>query len=88
MIDAHVHLWEKQHGRVNGLPVYSLGNGRSQFGAEVRQMLPPDMTDGVNSAERLLANMDFAQVAGAVVTRDIPPNVIAAGVPAKVLREI
>ena len=26
--------------------------------------------------------------AGAVVTRDIPPNVIAAGVPAKVLRAI
>ena len=64
MIDAHVHLWQKQQGRVNGLPVYSLGNGRSQFGAEVRQMLPPDMTDGVNSAERLLSNMDFAQVAG------------------------
>ena len=70
MIDAHVHLWQKQQGRVNGLPVYSLGNGRSQFGAEVRQMLPPDMTDGVNSAERLLSNMDFAQVAGAVVTQE------------------
>ena len=40
------------------------------FGAEVRQMLPPYMTDGVNSAERLLANMDFAQVAGAVVTQE------------------
>ena len=70
MIDAHVHLWEKQQGRVNGLPVYDLGGGRSRFGAEVRQMLPPYMTDGVNSAERLLANMDFAQVAGAVVTQE------------------
>ncbi|MBE5815551.1 MAG: amidohydrolase [Clostridiales bacterium] len=70
MIDAHLHLWQKQQGRVNGLPVYSLGGGRSLFGAEVRQMLPPCMTDGVNSAERLLANMDFAQVAGAVVTQE------------------
>lgn len=70
MIDAHVHLWRKQQGKVNGLPVYDLGGGRSQFGAQVRQMLPPYMTDGVNSAERLLANMDFAQVAGAVVTQE------------------
>ncbi len=70
MIDAHLHLWDKQHGMVNGLPVYSLGGGRSQFGAEVRQMMPAYMTDGVNSAERLLANMDFAQVAGAVVTQE------------------
>ena len=70
MIDAHVHLWEKQNGRVNGLPVYSLGGGRSRFGAEVRQMLPAYMTDGVNSAERLLSSMDFAQVAGAVITQE------------------
>ena len=70
MIDAHVHLWEKQQGLVNGLPVYGLGGGRSQFGAVVRQMLPPYMTDGVNSAERLLSCMDFAQVAGAVVTQE------------------
>ncbi|MBR5109956.1 MAG: amidohydrolase [Clostridia bacterium] len=70
MIDAHVHLWLKQQGRVNGLPVYDVGGGKSRFGAETRQMLPPYMTDGVNSAERLLANMDFAQVAGAVVTQE------------------
>ena len=70
MIDAHVHLWLKQQGRVDGLPVYDLGGGKSMFGAEVRQMLPPYMTDGVNSAERLLSNMDFAQVAGAVVTQE------------------
>ena len=70
MIDAHVHLWEKQAGRVNGLPVYDVGGGRSRFGDEVRQMLPPYMTDGVNSAERLLASMDFAQVAAAAVTQE------------------
>ncbi|MBE5810042.1 MAG: amidohydrolase [Clostridiales bacterium] len=70
MIDAHLHLWEKQQGMVNGLPVYDLGGGRSQFGDVVRQMMPAYMTDGVNSAERLLANMDFAQVAGAVVTQE------------------
>ena len=70
MIDAHVHLWQRQQGKVDGLPVYDLGGGRSRFGAQVRQMLPPYMTDGVNSAERLLANMDFAQVAAAVVTQE------------------
>lgn len=70
MIDAHVHLWKKQDGRVGGLPVYSLGNGRSRFGDKVVQMMPPYMTDGVNSAERLLSCMDFAQVAGAVVTQE------------------
>lgn len=70
MIDAHLHLWQKQDGRVNGLPVYDIGGGKSMFGGEIRQMMPPYMTDGVNSAERLLANMDFAQVAAAVVTQE------------------
>ena len=64
MIDAHLHLWDKQHGMVDGLPVYDLGGGRSQFGSVVRQMTPAYINDGVNSVERLLANMDFAQVAG------------------------
>ena len=70
MIDAHAHLWLKQDGRVNGLPVYDVGGGRSQFGNEVRQMLPPAMTDGVNSAERFLAHMDFSRVGGAVITQE------------------
>lgn len=70
MIDAHLHLWDKQHGMVGGLPVYDLGGGRSQFGSVVRQMTPAYINDGVNSVERLLANMDFAQVAGAVVTQE------------------
>jgi Predicted metal-dependent hydrolase of the TIM-barrel fold len=70
MIDAHTHLWLKQQGRVNGKPVYDLGGGRSMFGDEIRQMLPPAMNDGVNSAERLLAHMDFSGVGGAVVTQE------------------
>ena len=70
MIDAHAHLWLKQNGVVDGLPVYDVGGGRSQFGREIRQMLPPAMTDGVNSAERLIAHMDFSRIGGAVITQE------------------
>ena len=70
MIDAHAHLWLEQHGTVDGLPVYAVGGGRSRFGREIRQMLPPAMTDGVNSAERFLAHMDFSRVGGAVITQE------------------
>ena len=70
MIDAHAHLWLKQDGIVDGLPVYALGGGRSRFGREIRQMLPPAMTDGVNSVERFLAHMDFSRVGGAVITQE------------------
>ena len=70
MIDAHLHLWKVQHGKVNGKPVFSVGGGRSDFGGKIVQMMPAYMTDGANTAERLLANMDFAQVAAAVVTQE------------------
>jgi predicted TIM-barrel fold metal-dependent hydrolase len=45
-------------------------NGRSLFMGEVRQMLPPYMTDGRNSAEIFLSNMDYAQVAASVITQE------------------
>lgn len=70
VIDAHLHLWDKQHGMVNGKPVYDIGGGRSDFGGVIKQMMPAYMTDGVNSAERLIANMDFAQVNAAVVVQE------------------
>ena len=70
IIDAHAHLWKKQNGIVNGLPVYDLGGGKSQFGDEIRQMMPPYMTDGENTAERFIANMDYAGVSGAVITQE------------------
>lgn len=70
LIDAHSHLWLKQDTVVDGLPIRTLENGRSLFMGEVRQMLPPFMVDGVNSAEVFLSNMDYAQVAAAVVTQE------------------
>ena len=70
IIDAHVHLWKKQEGLIDGQPVYALPGGRSMLCGEVRQMLPPYMTDGKNTAARLLSNMDFALVNGAVVTQE------------------
>ena len=38
--------------------------------SEERQMLPPYMTDGQNTAERFLSNMDYAQVSAAVITQE------------------
>jgi predicted TIM-barrel fold metal-dependent hydrolase len=70
IIDAHAHLWKKQNGIVNGKPVFDVGRGRSDFGGEIKQMMPPYMTDGFNSAERFLANMDYACVSGAVITQE------------------
>ena len=70
IIDAHAHLWKKQNGIVNGKPVFDIGGGKSDFGGEIRQMMPPYMTDGENTAERFLANMDYAGVSGAVITQE------------------
>lgn len=70
IIDAHAHLWLKQDTVVDGLPIRTLENGRSLFMGEVRQMVPPFMTDGVNSAEVFLSNMDYAQVSAAVITQE------------------
>ena len=70
IIDAHAHLWKKQNGIVNGKPVFDIGGGKSDFGGEIKQMIPPYMTDGENSAQRFLANMDYAGVSGAVITQE------------------
>ena len=71
IIDSHSHLWLRQDTQVDGQPIRSLKNGRSLFFGEEVQMLPPFMTDGVNSAEVFLSNMDYAQVAAAVVVQEI-----------------
>ena len=70
IIDAHAHLWLRQDTVVDGLPIRTLENGRSLFMGEIRQMVPPFMIDGVNSAEVFLSNMDYAQVSAAVITQE------------------
>lgn len=70
IIDCHAHLWKTQNGKVDGREVFSVGNGKSNFGGEIRQMMPPFMTDGENTAERFIANMDYAGVNGTVITQE------------------
>ena len=70
IIDAHAHLWKRQQGKVNGKDVFPVGDGKSNFGGTIRQMMPPYMTDGENSVERFLANMDYSIVSGAVITQE------------------
>ena len=54
IIDAHAHLWLKQDTLVEGKQIKTIENGKSLFMGDVRQMLPPFMIDGVNSAEVFL----------------------------------
>ncbi|MDR1886285.1 MAG: amidohydrolase [Prevotellaceae bacterium] len=70
LIDAHAHLWLWQDTEVNGLKIQTLENGKSLFMGEIRQMLPPFIIDGRNTAEIFLSNMDYAQVSAAVVTQE------------------
>lgn len=70
IIDAHAHLWKTQRGKVDGREVFDVGNGKSNFGGEIHQMMPPYMNDGENTAERFIANMDYALVNGAVITQE------------------
>lgn len=70
IIDAHTHLWNRQNGFVDGRAVTALKNGLSDFGGEIRQMMPPYMVNGANTADMLIANMDYACVNGAVITQE------------------
>lgn len=70
IIDAHSHLWLRQDTVVDGMPIRTLTNGRSLFMGEIRQMVPPFITDGRNTAEIFLSNMDYAQVSAAVITQE------------------
>jgi hypothetical protein len=58
---------------VDGSPIRTLqpNASRSEFFGEERQMLPPFMIDGKNTAEVFLSNMDYAQVGAAVVVQEV-----------------
>lgn len=70
IIDAHAHLWLRQDAEVNGMKIQTLDGGKSLFMGEIRQMIPPFITDGRNTAEIFLSNMDYARVSAAVITQE------------------
>jgi len=70
IIDAHAHLWLRQDTEVNGMKIQTLDGGKSLFMGEIRQMIPPFMIDGRNTAEIFLSNMDYARVSAAVITQE------------------
>lgn len=70
IIDAHAHLWLCQDTEVNGQKIQTMEGGKSLFMGEVRQMIPPFIVDGRNTAEIFLSNMDYAQVSAAVITQE------------------
>lgn len=70
IVDAHSHLWLTQNTEVDGMPIYSMENGRSMFFGQEVQMLPPFMTDSRNTAEIFVSNMNYAQVSAAVVVQE------------------
>ncbi|MBP5513526.1 MAG: amidohydrolase [Bacteroidaceae bacterium] len=73
LIYEHSHLWLRQDTTVNGMAIRTLqpNGSRSEFFGEERQMLPPFMIDGKNTAEVFLSNMDYAQVSAAVVVQEV-----------------
>ena len=70
IIDAHAHLWLHQDTEVNGMKIKTMEGGKSLFMGEIRQMVPPFITDGRNTAEIFISNMDYAQVSAAVITQE------------------
>lgn len=71
IIDAHSHLWLRQDTVVDGQRISPLPDGRAMFFGEERQMLPPFMIDGRNSAEVFLSNMNYARVSAAIVVQEV-----------------
>lgn len=70
IIDSHAHLWLRQNTQIDGQVIRTTQGGRSLFFGEERQMLPPFLIDGRNRAEVFLSNMDYAQVAAAVIVQE------------------
>ena len=70
IIDAHAHLWLWQHTTVCGKKIEQQPYGRASFLGMQKQMMSPWIDDNHNTAERMLAQMDFAQVSAAVITQE------------------
>ena len=67
IIDAHSHIFPEVQGATGRGPTRGLGYGRIAVGDEETQLLPPYNETTVFTPEMLLANMDWAGVAKAVL---------------------
>ena len=70
IVDAHLHLWDKVHGRVGNKRLVGLKNGLVRVGGKTVVGMPPLLTDGRSTAERCIAVMDAAGVDAAIVTQE------------------
>ena len=66
----HICIFGKNRRMCKWKTSLCIKDGKSDFGGQVRQMMPPYMVDGRNTAEMLIANMDYAGVSGCVVTQE------------------
>ncbi len=67
IVDAHSHIFPQVQGSTGRGPTRGLGYGRIAVGDEETQLLPPYNETTVFTPEMLLANMDWAGVAKAVL---------------------
>lgn len=71
IIDAHMHLWDRVHGHMNGsIPVQPLSNGMIRIGDAAMLGMPASMLDCRALAEYFLAEMDATGVSAGVVVQE------------------
>lgn len=71
IVDAHLHLWDRVHGRVHGeTPVTPQRDGVIRIGEQAVLGMPAYMHDCRATVEHLIAEMDAAGVDAAVVVQE------------------
>lgn len=70
LVDAHMHLWNRVHGRLDNEKVKPLRDGMILIGKRQIQGMPSWFLDCRNTAEILLAAFDEAGVDMGIVTQE------------------
>jgi predicted TIM-barrel fold metal-dependent hydrolase len=70
IIDAHMHLWARIHGKQGHVPIVPMRDGVIRIGSRQVQGMPTLFRDCRNPAELALAAMDEIGVNAAVVTQE------------------
>ena len=71
IIDAHMHIWDRIHGLVNGeLPVRPLGSGMISIGEEKMLGMPAILNECQALAEYVIGEFDASGVQAGVVVQE------------------